>query len=753
MCLRSSGSLKIVGALVMSFSAFAANVAENGFTPAQRNLWSLQKVVRPPVPVVKQKSWVKNPVDAFILAKLETKGVHPSQEADRVTLLRRASFDLIGLPPTPEEVQAFVSDQSPNAWEKVVDRLLASPHYGERWGRHWLDVARFAESQGFKADETRANAWRFRDYVVASFNSDKPFDRFIREQIAGDEIWPDNVEARIATSFNRHYPDEYNARNLMQRRQEILNEVTNVVGSAFLGLTVECAQCHNHKFDPISHKDYYSLQAFFANSAPDDRIVVLSPQELQEYQRKLAVWEGKTREIREQMSAILAPARKTIWDDYFDKYPPEVQEAITKPADERTPYEAQLYHQAKLYIEPTQDAVVKSLKGVNKQRYAVLAKKMEEFDSLHPGELPVGSGMRDLGGQAPPTNVLAGGTYLGRQEAVEPAFLSVLSTKAPEIVPSANASTTRRRTALANWLASPENPLTGRVMANRVWYYHFGSGLAPAPSDFGSMGGRPSHPELLDWLTREFVDGGWSIKKLNKLIVMSNTYQQASVHREDAAKVDERNRLLWRFPRTRLEGEVIRDSALFVAGALNEKVGGPSVFPVLPENMPAPRGGWSNNPGDDQNYRRSVYIFVRRNTPYPLLKALDFPDTTMSCGRRDQTITAPQALSLLNDRAAIDWAQKFAGRVISKAGLDARAQVDTAYQLAYSRKPDGWETDTVLTFLEKQSGRIRSRIEKGEPIALPAVTNMPAGAEPARLAALVDFCNTIFNSNEFVYQD
>jgi hypothetical protein len=394
---------------------------------------------------------------------------------------------------------------------------------------------------------------------------------------------------------------------------------------------------------------------------------------------------------------------------------------------------------------------VKTLKGANKAKYAAFASKLKEYADLHPGELPVGSGMRDLGAQAPPTHVLAGGTYLGRQETVEPAFLSVLASTAPEITAPENGSTTGRRTALANWLARPDNPLTGRVMTNRVWQYHFGTGLAATPSDFGSMGGRPSHPELLDWLTREYVDTGWSTKKLHKLILMSNTYQQVSEHREDAAAVDARNRLLWRFPRFRLEGEVIRDAAIHVAGALNTKVGGPSVFPVLPENMPAPRGGWSTKPTADDNYRRSIYIFVRRNTPYPLLKALDFPDTTMSCGRRDQTITAPQALSLLNDRAAIDWAQKFAGRILSKAGLDTKAQVETAYQLAYSRKPDGRETDTVLTFLEKQSGTIRNRIAKGEEIALPS--NVPANAEPARMAALVDFCNTIFNSNEFVYQD
>jgi hypothetical protein len=722
-----------------------------GFTPVQRKHWSFQKVVQPVVPQVKASEWVRTPVDAFILNKLEQRGVNPSQAADRVTLIRRASLDLIGLPPTPEEVDAFVSDQSPNAWEKVVDRLLASPQYGERWGRHWLDVARYAESQGFKADETRPNTWQYRDYVIRSFNSDKPYDQFVREQIAGDELWPNNPEARVATAFNRHYPDEYNARNLMQRRQEILNEITNVVGSAFLGLTVECAQCHDHKFDPISHKDYYSLQAFFANTGPDDHIIVATPEQVQEHDRKLAMWEGKTREIRDEMSAILAPARKQIWDDFFDKYPPEVQEAITKPAHERNPYEAQLYHQAKLYLEPAKADVVKTLKGDARTRYQELAKKLDEFSSLRPAELSLGTGMRDIGPQAPVTYVLAGGTYLGRQEPVQPAFLSVVASESPAIQASATAGTTGRRTALANWLASPENPLTARVMANRVWFYHFGQGLAAAPNDFGIMGGRPTHPELLDWLTTEFIRNQWSVKKLHKVIVMSNTYQQASAHREDAAKADDKNRLLWRFPRTRLEGEAIRDSALYVSGLLNTKIGGPSVFPILPETMPAPRGGWSSKPDTDDNFRRSVYIFVRRNTPYPMLKALDFPDTSMSCGRRDRTVTAPQALSLLNDRAAVEWAQNFAGRVLKTAGLESKAQVETAYRLAYSRKPDGWETDTVLTFLEKQTGIIKSRIDKGESVALP--THVPEKAEPARLAALVDFCHTILNSNEFVYQD
>jgi hypothetical protein len=729
------------GLIALSLTALTVAGAEKDpFTPAQRKYWAFQPVTRPALPKP-----TTNPIDAFILAKLEAKHIEPAAPADKITLLRRVSFDLIGLPPTPEEVDAFVADQSPNAYEKVVDRLLASPHYGERWARHWLDLARYAESEGFKADETRPNAWRYRDYVVRAFNENKPYDRFVREQIAGDELWPNDPWARVATGFNRHYPDESNARVLQQRRQEILNDITDTVGATFMGMTYACARCHTHKFDPILHTDYYSLQAFFANTAADDAIPMMSAAELKAFQAKKAVWEEKTAPIREEIAALLEPQKKALIKEYVDKYPPEIQAILAKPGEQRTAFEWQMYAKAKPYIEFDDKTAAKGLKGADKKKYEELAAQLNQFASIDPGELPVGIGMHDLNAQAPATHVLAVGAWDAPKEEVQPGFLSIIDASAPKIVPLANSS--GRRTALANWLASPENPLSARVMVNRLWSYHFDEGLAPAPSDFGLMGGRPSNSELLDWLASEFVRTGWDIKKMNKLMVMSNTYRESSAFNAKAAEEDPHNKLLWRFPRTRLDGEVIRDSALMVSGLLNEKVGGPSVYPELPSGAGTPRGGWKTSTGDDRN-RRSVYVFVRRNARYPMLEAFDMPDTHESCGRRNQTITAPQAMSLLNSKVSLDWAEAFAGRVLKQAGTDPKAQVETAYRLAYGRRPDGFEKDSVMTFLEKQKSLISAKQGK---MALPVA--MPEGYDANQAAALVDLCQMLINSNEFVFRN
>ena len=319
--------------------AFAQAAAEKEqFDSADRAHWAFQKITRPEPPVLKNFSSIPNPIDAFVLAQLEAKQLEPMPPADKITLLRRASLDLIGLPPSPKEVDDFLADTSPKAFETVVDRLLASPHYGERWARHWLDLARYAESEGFKADETRPNAWRYRDYVIKSFNDDKPYDRFLREQIAGDELWPDDPDARIATAFNRHYPDESNARILTQRRQDILNDITDTVGAVFIGMTYACARCHDHKYEPILQADYYRLQAFFANMAAKDDIVLASADAEKIYRAKLAVWEEKTRDLRAQMDAIEAPHRKAMERDYSEKYPPDIQVILNKPAADRSPF-------------------------------------------------------------------------------------------------------------------------------------------------------------------------------------------------------------------------------------------------------------------------------------------------------------------------------------------------------------------------------------------------------------------------------
>ncbi len=645
-------------------------------------------------------------------------------------------------------MDAFLADRSPNAYEKVVDRLLASPHYGERWARHWLDLARYAESEGFKADETRPNAWRYRDYVIKAFNENKPYDRFVKEQIAGDELWPNDPWARVATAFNRHYPDESNARVLQQRRQEILNDITDTVGSTFMAMTYGCARCHTHKFDPILHTDYYRLQAFFANTAADDEIPMTTAAERQKYQARKAVWEEKTKTVRDQIALLLDPQKEKLLKEFIDKYPSEIQAAIAKPAADRNPFEWQMYAKAKPYLTIDDDTAIKALKGEKRKQYDALAVELKKFSDIDPGEPSLGIGMRDLSTNSPATHRLSVGAWDAPAEEVQPGFLSIVDPSAPKIVPTANS--TGRRTALANWLASPENPLAARVMVNRIWSYHFGQGIAPSPSDFGLMGGKPSHPELLDWLASEFVRTGWDIKRMHKLIVMSNTYRESSAFNAEAAKEDPKDKLMWRFPRERLEGEVIRDSALMVSGLLNDKMGGPSVFPELPAGAAKPRGGWKVSNEEDQD-RRSIYIFVRRNARYPMLEAFDMPDTHESCGRRNQTITAPQAMSLLNGKVSLHWAEAFAGRVLQQAGTDPNAQVESAYRLAFGRRPDGFEKDSVQTFFAKQKPVIAERLAAGEKIALPAV--VPPGYDPAQAAALVDFCQMLLNSNEFVYRN
>jgi hypothetical protein len=727
------------------------------FTSEDRKHWAFQKIQQPESPQVAKTSWVRNPIDAFILAQLEAKKLEPSRPADKLTLLRRASLDLIGLPPTPEEAQAFLDDPSSGAFAKVVDRLLASPRYGERWARHWLDLARYAESEGFKADETRPYAWRYRDYVIKSFNDDKPYDRFIKEQIAGDEFWPDDPDARVATAFNRHYADESNARNLMQRRQEILNDITDTVGAVFTGMTYACARCHDHKYDPILQADYYRLQAFFANTAADDSLVLAPTERIKRHQEQQSVWDEKTRAIREEMNALEEPKRKAIIKDYVDKYPEEIQAALLKTESERTPFECQMVAKAKLYIDPAShqyigrtEAVVATLKGQPKKRWDELNAELKKFDDLRPTNLPLATGMVDLGTEAPKTFLLNRGIYDAPKEAVEPGFLTLLNPKPAQITPLKGLNSTGRRAALAKILTDPENPLTARVMVNRLWQSHFGRGLVGTASDFGVKGDRPTHPALLDWLAGEFVRTGWSIKEMHRLIMNSRSYQQSSDYREMAAQVDPEDKLLWRFPRQRLEGEIIRDAALAVAGLLNPKMGGPSIFPELPPGMGVV-GGWPVTKDESERNRRSIYVFVRRNTRYPIFETFDMPDTHESCSRRMVTTSPIQALTMLNNKLTLEWAEAFAGRVLQAAGPNFDQQIETAYRLALSRSPDNAEQQIARNFFARHRTVLAERVAAGEPLASP--TEAPAEFDRIQAASWVDFCHMLINANEFVYRN
>ncbi|MDQ3011410.1 MAG: DUF1549 and DUF1553 domain-containing protein [Acidobacteriota bacterium] len=725
------------------------------FSDAEKNYWAFQPVRKPAIPPVMNRAWTKSPIDAFILKELEARHMAPAAPADKITLIRRAAFDLTGLPPTPEEVAAFIADKSPKAFERVVDRLLASPHYGEKWARHWLDLARYADSDGFKADDTRPNIWRYRDYVIKSFNADKPYDRFVKEQLAGDELWPDDPDALAATGFSRHYPDEYNARNLMQRRQEILNDITDTTGAVFLGMTFACARCHDHKFDPILQKDYYKLQGFFAAVRAKDDYVLASKPEQAQYERQRINWEVQTKDLRERIAKLEAPVINSLYSDGFEKFPDDVKLAVNTAPEKRDTMQWLMYHKAQWQlnygVDEDGNGIGQKLKGEQKKEWEALRKQLAAFDGIKPKPLPIGSGMTDVGRQAPATHTLKVGAYDVPLDEVQPGFLTILEkqpAQAVKLAPSNNPNTTGRRTALTVWLTRQDNPLTSRVMANRIWHYHFGRGIASTPSDFGLMGERPTNPALLDWLAATFVEQGWSIKKLHRLIMLSSSYQQSSAFNEEAAKVDPDNKLLWRFGRQRLTGEEIRDSVLAVSGQLNRQMFGSPVFPEIPEGLEI-RGGWKKNESDEAKNRRSIYVFVRRNSRYPMFAAFDMPDTHESCARRSVTTTAPQALSLLNDKVILRAATAFAGRVLKECEADANAQIAAAYSLAFSRKPDAAEKQIALEFLQKQATIIKARIDQKQAVA--QVPDLPASIDPSHAAAFVDLCHALLNSNEFVY--
>jgi hypothetical protein len=727
--------------------------------------WAVRKMRRPPLPD-RHFPPGDNPIDAFIQARLREAGLRPAPEASRETLIRRATFDLHGLPPTPEEIDGFVKDASPNAYERLIDRLLVSPRYGERWARHWLDLARYAESEGFKSDETRPNAWRYRDYVIRSFNEDKPYDRFLQEQIAGDEMFAGDAAALVATGFCRHWADESNARNLRLRRQEILNDITDTVGGVVMGVTLGCARCHDHKYDPISQKDYYRLQAFFAAAQPRDDLVLASPEEQSRHRQQQEVWEERTKAIRAELERLEKPVRDRMTQEAKAKFPEEVQEAIDTDPRHRTALQSQLALKAAPQLAVTPDAVGKALKGADRQRWEDLNRQLDGLKTLKPPDLPVGIGIMDVGREAPRTFTLAVGVYDAPKEEVQPGFLSAVAAPPPQIVPPASLPSTGRRTALATWLTSPDNPLTARVMVNRIWQHHFGRGLVATESDFGNAGEPPSHPQLLDWLAAYLVDGeserrrdgvsgrAWSLKRVHRLIMTSKAYRQASSSgpeaRQAAMKVDPDNRLLWRMPRRRLEGETIRDAILAVSGNLNLKMGGPSIFPELPRGV-GTRGGWPVTADPRERDRRSIYIFVRRNLRYPLFQAFDFPDTHEPCARRSVTTTAPQALMLLNDEIVFRQAQSFAGRVLREVGPDRGRAIERAYRLAFGRAPDADERQLAGEFVERQTSVVRDRAHRNEPLALPEPA--PPGMEGAEGAALVDFCHALMNANEFVYVD
>ena len=643
--------------------ALASEIAPLGtYTPRERSHWAFVKRATPPVPtftLAADNAWVKNPIDAFILQRLEKAGLKPSQPADRATLIRRVYFDLTGLPPSPREVAAFVADKSPDAWRKVVERLLASPHYGERWAQHWLDVVRFAETDGFEYDTHRRDAWRYRDYVIRSFNQDKPYDRFVTEQLAGDEVAPGDNDALAAAGFNRLGPLRKNAGNqeVASSRNEVLTEMTNAVGAALLGVTLACARCHDHKFDPIRQSDYYRIQAYFAATNEND-VIKATPEEQ-------AAWMAKVEPIEREMKQINEEIKKLRGRD--------------DPA--------------------TLD-----------QKQALM-KKLEKLQEGMPEPLPAIHSVADMADKKSPINLLSRGDYHAKGLRVGMRPLGVLL---PDGAPELPENTAKPRAELAKWIVDPNNPLTARVMVNRIWHYHFGRGIVATPNDFGRVGERPTHPELLDYLANEFVAGGFSVKRIHRLILNSNTYLQSSAPPNDSAlktlalTKDPENRLLWRFNRRRLEAEQIRDAILAASGTLNPKQGGPSVMVPIEQELVKllyKPSQWRPAKDPAEYTRRSVYLIAKRNLRLPFMEVFDAPDLQVSCPRRESSTHAPQALELLNGAFTNEQAEALAKRLESEAGPNLRKQIDLGYRLVAGRPARPREIQTALVFLKTQPKR------------------------------------------------
>lgn len=744
---RKAAYLAVVWSLVgvmglESVAVVAAETSDAGEArPARaaqgQQHWAYQPVARPAAPAVKDAKWVRSPIDALVLAQLESKGIKPSADADRATLIRRVTLDTWGIIPTPEEVKAFVNDKSPQAYEKLVDRLLASPRYGERWGRRWLDLTRHADSDGYNTDGTRPNMWRYRDYVINAFNADKPYDVFIKEQLAGDELWPERKDALVATGFLRNFPDEINARDLNLKKQEIANDLTDTVSSVFLATTANCAQCHNHKFDKFTQKEYYQLQAYFVNTSFRDDVTPLSGKELSEFSSKLAKWEEATKDIRAKQDALLKPYIEKAEADRLLGFVPETRESINKPEKERNAYDRWIYHRNLWTMSGRTRNAANQMKEKDRTQYAEYEKvvaELKNFDELKPKDPGNISTATELGhNDSPPTYVLFKGIYDRKLDEVQPGLPAALSGgEAPKIVPTATSS--GRRTAIANWIASPSNPLTARVFANRVWNQYFGRGLVDTVNDFGKMGQKPVNPALLDYLADSFVKNGWSVKKLQKEILLSSVYRQSSDHREELVSVDPENKLLAYFPRQRLDAEQIRDSLLYAAGLLEEKVGGPSVYPPVPANFDN-RNAWKVSDSLAEQHRRSAYIFIRRNTPYPLLDTFDWANPQLVHGRREVTTTAPQALALANSDLVFEWSKALAGRVIREAGESEAARLDRLYQIAFGRTPDKTEKDSLLAFLDKQEKVVANQLATGKKVVAP-VGAKDAGAVKEKVDGL-----------------
>jgi hypothetical protein len=699
--------------------------------------WSFQPVAHPDPPQAVWPDKARNPIDQFVQAKLQKANLTPSPEADRATLIRRLSLDITGLPPTPEEVRAFVEDQRPDAYEQLVDKLLASPHYGERWGRHWLDIAHYADSNGYNIDGPR-QMWMYRDWVIDALNRDLPYDQFVIEQIAGDLLPKPTKEQLIATGFHRNTLINLEGGiDFEQYRVEAVVDRVDTVGAAFLGLTLGCARCHTHKYDPITQKEFYQIYAFYdsidelsgadgeegRNDAFKPMLEFGSPEELQKrdiIQMQVALLQKDLTDYEKDLDGKQAAWEASLKEEAREKLTDEIRYVLTVPAKDRNSIQkdalGRVYHAQDLGWSERQGSI------------NALRKRLPDLDTtMIMRERP----------EPRATYIHLGGDFLRKGVTVEPGTLAAL--------PPLNAAGDRAtRLDFAKWLVSDQNPLTPRVTVNRVWQRYFGLGIVETENDFGTQGAPPSHPELLDWLASWYRDNGWKTKELHRLIVTSHAYRQESNHRDDATEADPRNKLLSRQNRLRLEAEGVRDAALAASGLLNPEIGGKSVFPPQPEGaskLGQIQREWEAAT-DDQRFRRGMYTYFWRASPHPGLMVFDAPDSTNACTRRPRSNTPLQALTLLNDQAYYEFAQGMAKRVLDAGGDSNADRLDYAFQLCVAREPAAEERDELAEFLTQQLDQLQTNADDAKAIA----------ASP-ELAAWTALSRVLLNLDEFITRE
>lgn len=697
-----------------------ANITPGKITEEDRAYWAYQPRAGVKPPAVKDAAWPRNAIDNFILSSLEAAGLKPVAAAEKLALIRRVSYDLTGLPPSPEEIDQFLADQDPAAYEKLIDRLLASPAYGERWARHWLDVVRFAETNGYERDGPKPFAWRYRDYVIKSLNEDKPYSQFVREQIAGDELALKNwsTDALIAPGYYRLGLWDDEPADPLQARYDELDDVVATTAQTFLGMTMNCARCHDHKIDPIPQRDYYRLLAFFVDipRMSNDRNVrsanslvdISTPEKKKKYEGEFQKRQAEIDGLTRQMVAIEEEAIK--------KMPAEDQrasEGLDRP---------QVVKKIKDFLE-----------APRWKAYQDLRKSRTELERQPDPRVDLALSINRIDPRPPQTHVMTRGNPHSPADVVTPGFPAVIEAtdpKLPEV--AADAKSSGRRTILADWITSEKNPLTARVIVNRIWQHHFGRGIVGSPNDFGRYGEQPTHPELLDWLANDFVAGGWKMKRLHKLICLSATYQLSSKSDDKAMQVDPNDQLLWRFPMRRLSAEELRDSMLAIAGTLDRRMYGESIYPKIPREVLAgqsvPGQGWPTSKPEDSN-RRSVYVHIKRSLRLPILSLFDQADTDTSCPARYVTTVPSQALGLFNGEFTHEVAESFVKRLSKEEPANTKARVARAIRLTTGRKPTDAEIDRDLKF----------------------ISDLTTQEKLTDAQAWVEYAVLLLNTNEFIY--